>query len=417
MLRETIDDTDTSSNAGLSAAIPQAASNEARIDLIEIATLLLREKKTILQIMMVAMVVTAVVVYGLVKPWFTAQATFLPPQSAPGSALSQIASQLGSLGAAGALGGLKSSGDTYIGILESRTIADAVIEKFDLQKVYKAKKLSNAEKTLKAKSTFLLGKDTLITISVKDNDPTRAADLANGYLDFLREQNGKLALSESSQRRLFFEQQLEREKNMLADAEVELRKTQEQTGIIAPFSQAQVEIEANAETQAQIASRQVELASLRQGATDQNPAVTRLQSEIAGLQEHLKKLQNDQNKRQSGNVQLPTARVPELALEYVRKEREVKYHETLFQLLAKQYETARLDESRESPVLQVVDRAVVPDTKSGPPRMLLILSAALLGAFLGSIWVLFRRAINTLKQNPNKAKQLGDLLQAAIGKN
>jgi tyrosine-protein kinase Etk/Wzc len=415
MLRETIDDIDISSKAGLNAAIPQAASNEADIDPIEIATVLLREKKKILQIMLVVVLFTAVVVYGLVKPWFTAQATFLPPQNAPGSRLSQLASQLGPLGAVGALGGLKSPGDAYIGILGSRTIADAMVEKFDLQKVYNAKKLSTAEKMLKANSTFLSGKDTLITIAVKDNDPKRAADLANGYLDFLREQNGKLALSESSQRRLFFEQQLELEKNKLADAEVELRRAEEKTGIIAPYSQAQVEIEADAETRAQIASREVELASLRQVATDQNPAVARLQSEIAGLQQHLKQLQNDQ-KRQSGSVQLPTAKVPELALEYVRKEREVKYHEVLFQLLARQFETARLDESREAPLLQVVDRAVVPDTKSGPPRTLLLLAAAILGIFLGSIWVLFRNAIGTMQQNPAKARQLDDLRQAALGK-
>ena len=416
MLRETIDDIDISSKAGLNAAIPQAASDEADIDPIEIATVLLREKKTILQIMLVVVLFTAVVVYGLVKPWFTAQATFLPPQNAPGSRLSQLASQLGPLGGAvGALGGLKSPGDAYIGILGSRTIADAMVAKFDLQKVYNAKKLSAAEKRLKANSTFLSGKDTLITIAVEDNDPKRAADLANGYLDFLREQNGKLALSESSQRRLFFEQQLELEKNKLADAEVELRRAEEKTGIIAPYSQAQVEIEADAETRAQIASREVELASLRQVATDQNPAVARLQSEIAGLQQHLKQLQSDQ-KRQSGSVQMPTAKVPELALEYVRKEREVKYHEVLFQLLARQFETARLDESREAPLLQVVDRAVVPDTKSGPPRTLLLLAAAILGIFLGSIWVLFRNTIGTMQQNPAKARQLDDLRQAALGK-
>ena len=290
-----------------------------------------------------------------------------------------------------------------------------MVEKFDLQKVYNAKKLSTAEKRLRANSTFLSGKDTLITIAVEDNDPKRAADLANGYLDFLREQNGKLALSESSQRRLFFEQQLELEKNKLADAEVDLRRAEEKTGIIAPYSQAQVEIEADAETRAQITSREVELASLRQVATDQNPAVARLQSEIAGLQQHLKQLQNDQ-KRQSGSVQMPTAKVPELALEYVRKEREVKYHEVLFQLLARQFETARLDESREAPLLQVVDRAVVPDTKSGPPRTLLLLAAAILGIFLGSIWVLFRNAIGTMQQNPAKARQLDDLRQAALGK-
>ena len=149
MLRDTIDDVDISAEAGLNAATPQTASNESDIDLMEIATVLLREKKTILQIMLVVVLLTAVAVYGLVKP-------FLPPQNAPGSGLSQIASQLGPLGAVGALGGLKSPGDAYIGILGSRTIADAMIKKFDLQKVYKAKKNQRCRKKTQGKKYFPL---------------------------------------------------------------------------------------------------------------------------------------------------------------------------------------------------------------------------------------------------------------------
>ena len=175
--------------------------------------------------------------------------------------MSQIASQLGSLGAVGALGGLKSSGDIYFGILESRTIADSIIRRFDLQRVYEAQENQRHRERTQEPKHFRTGKDTLITISVEDHDPKRAADLANSYLDALREQNGRLALTEAGQRRLFFEQQLEREKNALADAEVELKKTQEQTGLIAPGGQAQVEIETMAQTRAHITSLQVEMAS------------------------------------------------------------------------------------------------------------------------------------------------------------
>ncbi len=165
---------------------------------------------------------------------------------------------------------------------------------------------------------------------------------------------------------------------------------------------------------AQITSRQVELAALTQGATDQNPAVVRLQTEITGLEQQLQKLQNDSGRRQPGSIQLPTAKVPELALEYVRKQREVKYHEVLFELIARQYESARLDESREAPLLQVVDRALIPDRKSGPPRMLLILASCILGAFAGVSWVILRNFISTLQQDPLKAAQLETLRQAAL---
>jgi len=344
---------------------------------------------------------------------YTARAVFLAPQDSPGSGMSQIASQLGALGVVSGLGGLKSTGDVYVGILGSRTIADTLIKRFDLQKIYKTKKLSDTEKKLKNRSEFILGKDTLITISVKDHDPKRAAEIANGYLDALHDQNGRLALTDSAQRRLFFQQQLEREKNALEDAEVELKKTQEKTGLIVPGGQTLAEIQASSNVRAQIASRQVELAALKQSATDQNPAVVRLQTEIAGLQEQKQRLESGTGQQHPGNMQLPTSKAPELIFEYVRKQREVKYHETLFELIAKQYESARLDESRDAPLFQVVDTALVPDKKSGPPRILLILASSLLGAFAGAAWVVFRSFILAFERDPTNAKKLRDLQRAA----
>ena len=394
-------------------AVVQQVSKEQRIDLLKVTLLLLREKKTILKFILVSFALMLFIVYVVMSPMYTAKAMFLPPQTAPGNGLSQLTSQLGSLGALSGLGGLKSPGDVYLGILGSRTIADKLIKQFDLQKVYKAKRVSDAEKELKSRSTFVSGKDTLITISVEDHDASRAAKLANGYLDALYEQNGRLALSESSQRRLFFEEQLEHEKNALADAEVDLKKTQEQTGLIAPNGQAQMEIETMAQVRAQITSLEIELAALKQGATDENPEVVRLQTQIAGLQQQLQKLQSDPGQRQPGNLQLPTAKVPELALEFVRKQREVKYHETLFELLARQYEAARLDESRDAPVLQVVDHALVPDKKSGPPRVLLLILSCFLGALFGAGWIIAKAAGAKLRADPMGAAKLDALKQAA----
>lgn len=415
MLRETVlSHTETAIHAQSTTGGNQDVSQEPEIDVLEIMTLLLREKKTILKFILVTAAVAALLVFVIMKPMYTAEAIFLPPQSAPGSGMSQLASQLGSLGSIGSFTGLKSSGDIYLGILGSRTIADNLIKRFELQRVYKIAKVSDTEKKLKTRSTFISGKDTLITISVEDHDPKRAADLANAYLDALYQQNGRLALTEASQRRLFFEEQLEREKNALGDAEVELKKTQEQTGLIAPLGQAEVEIDAIAQVRAQISSRQIELSALKQGATDQNPRVVRLQTEIDGLEQQLQKLQNDSGTRQSGNVLQATAKVPALALEYVRKQREVKYHEMLFELIARQYESARLDESREAPLLQVVDRAVIPDKKSGPPRALILFGSCLLGTFFGGSWIILRSFVRTLQRDPAGATKLKALRQAAL---
>jgi tyrosine-protein kinase Etk/Wzc len=376
-----------------------AEEEETEIDLSELGRVLLNNKKTVFLFALVFAILTALAML-VMKPTYTAEAEFLPP-SPPSSGTSLASSALlGQLGGAGAaLSSLKDPTLLYIGILESRTVADNLIKQFDLAKVYKTKKLSQTEKALKRHSKFVSAKSTITTISVEDHDPKRAADLANAYLAELHRQNDRLALTEAAQRRIFFQQQLEKEKNSLADAEVESARSQEKTGLIQPRDQAELQMETIARTQAEIASREVQLAALNQGATEQNPEVMRVRSEIAGLTMQLKRLENSDDRGEAGNIQVPTSKVPELSLIYLRKARELKYHEELYQLLLRQYASAELDESRSAPLLQVVDYAVVPDTKSGIPKTLMTLIGLILGAVVGVIWVLIRKRVLTAHQS------------------
>jgi len=396
-----------SSPAGTSLVASTVDKDE--VDFVDFLMLVLRGKGTILRFALSFMVLAALIVYVILKPTYTGEAVFLPPQGAPGSSMTQLAGSIGAMGAVGALAGLKNPGDVYAGILMSRTISDALVKKFDLQNVYKVKLASDASKILTNHTKVTVGKTSLVTIKVDDHDPRRAADLANGYLDELREQNTRLALSDAAQRRLFFQQQLEREKNSLADAEVDLKTTQEKTGLIVPINQAQVQIEEMAQIRAQIASNQVELAALRQGATEQNPQVIRLQSQIEGLRHQLEQLQNNPGKPQPGSIEFSTVKAPTLTMEYIRKQREVRYHELLFELIAKQYENARIDESRESPVLQVVDRATVPERKSGLSRTLTVLGAGVIGGIFGVLYLLLQRSIAKMKADPATASKLNEL--------
>jgi tyrosine-protein kinase Etk/Wzc len=378
----------------------RAEQEETEIDLSELGRILVKNRKTVFLFALIPAILTALVMLAI-KPSYTAEADFLPPN--PTSSGTSLASSaiLGQLGGAGAaLSGFKDPTLVYIGILGSRTIADDLIRQFDLAHVYKTKKLSQTEKALKAHSKFVSGKNTITTISVVDHDPQRAADLANAYLAELHRQNDRLALTEAGQRRLFFQQQLEREKNSLADAEVELTRSQEKTGLIQPRDQAELQMETIARTQAEIASREVQLSALNQGATEQNPEVIRVQSEIAGLKLQLNRLENSSDHGGAGNIQVPTSKVPELTLIYLRKARDVKYHEELYQLLLRQYASAELDESRSAPLLQVVDYAVVPDTKSWPPRLLMTLLGLVLGAVVGVVWVLVRQRPRASNQFP-----------------
>ena len=254
-----------------------------------------------------------------------------------------------------------------------------------------------------------VAKDGLIHISVTDHDPNRDSEMANSYVDNLYDLNANLAITEAAQRRVFFDQQLAEEKTALTAAEDDLRNTQQKTGLIQLNGQAQMIISSIAQVRAEIASHQVQLQAIRTFATNQNPDVSRLQEEISTLQGQLSKLQNDQQKLTPGDIQVPAGRVPAEALEYARKLREVKYHEALYELLAKQYEAARIDEAKSAPIIQVIDRAVPPDKKSGPHRILIAIGAGFAGFWLASAFAFLSEKYRRMQQISSSAVKLAQL--------
>jgi tyrosine-protein kinase Etk/Wzc len=344
-------------------------------------------RKTVLICGFAVLVVAALIAF-LWPPYYAATASFIPPEFGS-STSSTMSASLSALGAASLLGPIKNSDAIFISILKSRTVSDRMIDRFELMKVYHKKKRSLAAKALENASRFETdAKSSVISIKVTDKNPERARNMANAYLEEMRSESGGLALTESSQRRLFFEQQLAKEKDDLANAEVALKQSQETTGLISPSGQTNSKIQEISQTRAQITGLELQLASLSQGATDQNPEIVRIKSEIGSLQAQLAQMENGKNKQ---NVLGPsTSQVPALELEYIRKMRDVKYHETLFNIIAKQYETARLDEANSSPILQVLDQATTPDMKAGPPRGIIMASGLFLGLLGGSLWVLFQ---------------------------
>jgi tyrosine-protein kinase Etk/Wzc len=379
---------------------------------LDILLVLARDRRRIITVTLIALLVGILITFAM-KPSFTAVAIILPPQT-PQSSASLLAGQLSALasfgGGAGSL--LRNPADMYVGILQSRTIADHLIAKFQLQSLWKLKRSEDARKKLAEQAIFEVEKNGLISISVKDHDPQRASDLANAFVDELYSLNSKLAITDANQRRLFFDQQLEEEKNALAAAENDLKKTEEKTGLIMVSGQAEMAIRRIAQTQAQISSLLVELQAMRAYATDQNPNIYFIQSEIDELRRQLSKEEDDQKKMAPGDTQIPAGKVPEGSLEYARKLREVKYHDTLVELLSRQYEAARIDQAKSAPIIEVVDRAVPPDRKSGPSRLLMMIGSAVLGFCCACLWVYLRAALARMRQIPESAIKLDRLRDA-----
>jgi uncharacterized protein involved in exopolysaccharide biosynthesis len=380
-------------------------------DMLELLLVLAREKKPIVLGTLGAAVLAAIVVF-IVPKSYTATATILPPQQNQ----SVLSAMLGQMAGAQTLDlrdlGLKNPSDVFVAMLKSRTVEDALVNRFDLRKVYNVKRYEDARKILEKRSEIDPEKEGLISIQVTDHEARRAADMANAWVEELRALNLNLALTEAAQRRVFFEQKLAAEGVSLTDAEVALRKLEQKTGLIQPDAQTRALIGAVADVRAQIAAKQVQLQAMRLYGTENNPDVKRAQRELAELQSQFTRLSQTEGSSSAaseGSLEVPTGRVAQASFEYLRLARELKYHESLYDFLSRQLEAARIDESKNAVLVQVVDRAVEPEKKSGPKRLLIVAVTAILAFVLICLAILVREAVRRKQQDPVEADRIAQL--------
>ncbi|HET9183687.1 MAG TPA: Wzz/FepE/Etk N-terminal domain-containing protein [Candidatus Angelobacter sp.] len=395
-------------------------ANDEPASFLELATALAQRKWFILKMTAGAGVI-GVIVALLLPNWYTAETKILPPQQQESTAsalLNSLGSAGGGLGAlasaAGGSLGLKNPNDLYVGMLKTRPIADAIIQRFDLQKLYKARDMTDTRKALANHTDIVSGKDGMISVSVEDKDKKRAAEMANAYIQELRNLSKGLALTEPSQRRLFYEEQLKGTKEDLAKAELGLKQAQQKTGVIEPGAQAQALIQGVGDLRAQIVAKEVELRAMRSFATDKNPDVDIAQQELAGLKAQLKKLESQSGNPSNFEVNLKD--VPQAELDYIRAARELKFQETLFTLLSEQFEIAKMDEARDSALIQVVEPATPPDQKSSPKRAVICILSAMAGCFLACLVALTGWWRRRMLLDPERDEQLKAFRAAVMGK-
>jgi len=380
-------------------------------DLLDLLLVMAERKNKIILASLIGMLISTGLVF-MMHPVFTAKAMVLPPQQ--GQSSSGLLSQLGSFAALAGLGsaGSKDPNDLYLAVLQSNTVADGLIKRLNLMAAYKVKKLSDARRMLAAGSKFVSEKGGMISITVKDGDPQRAAQIANAYVDELHDINSRLIIGEAGVRRNFFSQQLALEKDRLTDAEIALQQTEEKTGAVSPMGQTGIVISQVAALQSQIISREVQLDALRTSSTDQNPDVIRLNTEIAGLRQQMSGLESLQKDRKPGDISLTSRSLPEDQVAFLRKQREVQYHTFIFDLIARQFEAARMDEAKASPLIQVLDRAEAPERKSGPFRALWVLTGLILGFIFGSVRVIGSYVHSRVVSDPDNAAKLAQFRRA-----
>jgi tyrosine-protein kinase Etk/Wzc len=332
-----------------------------------------------------AVVVLAVVMALLLPRRYTATITILPPQQG-GSASGALLAQLGNLGALASLGGglsLKNPNDLQVSLLKSQTVEDAMVERFNLQTLYGTRQLSGARKRWESRTAIDNGlKDGLIRLSVMDGDPGRAAELARGWLEEYRRLTANLAVTEASQRRLFFERELEGAHADLTRAEDGLKETEQRTGVLEIDGQAREMIASAASLRAQVAAKEVEIRGMRQFAAGENPDLVRAEQELSGMEGQLAAMDTDSD-RSEGDLAMPKGRITQDGLEYVRALREMKYREAVYDLLTREVEVARVDEARQGALVQVVDPALIPDRPDNRYRLAILTCAVILALPIG----------------------------------
>jgi uncharacterized protein involved in exopolysaccharide biosynthesis len=400
-----------------SASLSEAPSDGYEVSLIDVLTQLAYRKWLIAKVTGIA--VLAGVFFALVQPVrYTATTKIMPPQqtqSAASMMMSQLASSGGGSLAAMAGGGLglKNPNDIYVGLLTSRPIADAIIQKFSLAEVYHAKDMTAARQGLAGNTVVTSEKNGFISVSVTDNDKKRVAEMANAYTDELRILTKSLAVTEASQRRLFYEEQLKQAKEALVAAELAFQQVQQQKGLVQLDAQAKAMIESLAVLRAQVAAKQVEVQALRSYSTEQNPDVQLAERELTSLQAEESRL--EQSNHAPGIAGLGLGNVPAAGLEYLRAAHELQYQQALFDMLMKQYDAAKLDESKDAAIIQVVEPAIEPDHKSSPKRALIVLVSTFLGFFAGCILALFLWGKELMQFDPIASKRLEELSYALRG--
>lgn len=359
---------------------------EREIDLLDYLRVLLKWWKLILFSFIAACLIAGGISF-LLPRWYTARTTVLSPQEQVGGLGSMLLAKVpvGELG----IPSVSTPASIYVAILKSRTVCEGVIRKLNLIPVYKAKNLEEAVLTLSRRTRIRISEEGVVQLEVTDRSPQRAADIANTYVEELDRVNTELNVSRARNNRIFIERRLAQNRRDLWAAEEALRRFKEEYKTIALPEQTKAAIEAAAKVKAQIVTAEVELGVMLKTMNPTHPQVLQLQSRINELKKQLAQMEfGGTNPNPEDRVYVPLAQVPSVSLELARLTREVKVQEAIFELLTQEYERAKIQEARDTPTIQVLDRAV-PPVKSSKPRRRLIVTVAGTISLFGSVLLAF----------------------------
>lgn len=361
-----------------------ASSAGEEFSLLDYWKVLAKRKKLIGII--VGLAVVGSIVFSLLLPKiYASTVTLLPPiqegSQGMGAAASQLAGNLGGL--AGSLFGTKSPSDLWVAILKSQTVRDAIVARFDLMKRFESETAEDARNTLEQKVKIFKSKEDIIAITVEDEEPQKTVELANAYVEELDRVNKSIVMSAGGRMRAFIEKRLNEQKLEFSKIEEKVRSFQEENGAVKLDDQSKAIIEAFGMVKGQLMAKEVELQTFLSYATSNNPQAEILKAQIEELKMRLSELEGKAGGNSPRSIFIPTAKIPDLALKYARLLRDAKVQETVYGLLNQQYEMARIQEAKDSPTVQVLDTAKIPQKRVKPKRKNIVLFSTFGAIFFG----------------------------------
>ncbi len=382
------------------SATPQ---EEEDISLIDILTIIGQQKSLIIGLTL-ASALLAVIVSLLMTPVFTARTLVMPPQQQQSSAASSLASLSALAGVASSTTGIKSPDDMYVSFMTSEGFQKKIIDHFNLMDRYHCPFVIDCRQSLSQHARIVSDKkSSLMSIEVDDVDPVFAANMANTFVEELSILLGRLAVTEAQQRRLYFENQIKKTQDDLSLAETQFRNAQHRSGLQLPTVEAETGVKTIAEMHGQIAAREIQLQALKSYATQENNDVKKLVTELAAMKMHLLKLERGS---------LDTSNPQSIQQEAIQSYRNMKVQESMLEAFAKQYELAKVDESKEDPLVQVVDPATPPERRSSPKRIQLVVISALSGFVFSTLLAFLINMLRNTAQSPEGRAKLHTLKRA-----
>jgi len=356
----------------------------------------------------------------LIPKYYESTAQLMPPDSDDSSGMAMMAAMFsggsgGGLGAlAGDLLGLKNTGALFVGILQSRTVLDRLVKRFNLQEVYGSDLEEEACKKLSDRTDISEDrKSGIISIEVTDRDPQRASALAQAYVDELNRLYAEVSTSAAHRERVFLEDRLRQVKVDLNNAAVEFSQFASKNTTIDIEEQGKAMVESAAVLQGQLIAAESELKGLEQIYAPSNVRIRSLQGQIAELRAQLNKMGGtpggvpDHGPSNDSSLYPSIRQLPLLGVKYFDLYREAKIQEAVYEALTQQYEMAKVQEAKETPTVKVLDHANLPEKKSFPPRLAIIFLGVCLSAVGGAVWVVKRaRWERTDPRDPGKVLAL-----------